>query len=79
MENQFAIEWKINIGHLISIIAILASMFILWGETSQKLDQHTKELQELHILINDTRNQVIDVRIEQERLKTVIDLKENKK
>ena len=37
------INWKIDFGQIVTIVALLSGIFIIWGAASSKLDENIKD------------------------------------
>jgi hypothetical protein len=59
------IEWKIDIGHIITIVALVIAGAIAWGAMSTKLDQYAVTLTEVRTEIKLLEVRVDDVRTQQ--------------
>jgi|HubBroStandDraft_1064217.scaffolds.fasta_scaffold00148_49 outer membrane murein-binding lipoprotein Lpp len=63
------IQWKIDLGHILTIFAMVVSAIFLTGQIMAKLDEYSRQLQEVH-------NKVDTIQLEQERVRTVLELRE---
>jgi len=70
------INWKIDFGQIITIIALLSGIFIIWGSASSKLDENIRDIQEIRAAIKEMNEEVIVIRLEQERVRTVLESKD---
>ena len=59
------IQWKIDAGHILTIVLVIAALCVSWGNLGAKIDSHTLTLQEMKTDIVTLRGDVGKVREEQ--------------
>ncbi len=69
------INWKIDLGHMITLAVLLAGMFVIWGETSAKMEESVRATAEIKQDVKEIRSQVTEVQIEQARTRAEIEEK----
>jgi len=70
------IKWTWNLGDLITITVLLVGMAVIWGQVSTKLDEHGRTLAVIQAQQAETVRQIIAIQLEQERVRTTLELKE---
>ncbi len=64
------IKWQIDVGHIITIVALIIAGAVAWGAMSTKLDQYSGTLVEVKTELGAMRGQLDAVRTEQIKTST---------
>ena len=67
------IRWTLDVGHILTILVLLAGMATTWGATSVKLDTAQAQVAALEAQVVELRTEVIQIHDEQIRVKTLLD------
>lgn len=71
------INWKVDVGHIITIVVVLAGMFIIWGQTSAKMDEHGRDITDIRSDVKEIRSQVNVIQVEQARTKVELEIRDS--
>lgn len=65
------IQWKIDLGHIVTIVALIISGAIAWGTMSNKMDQYQQTMTELRLDMKEMHIKVDEVRTQQIRVEAI--------
>ena len=67
-----SLEWKIDMGHVLTIAITIVTLAATWGSVSNKIDSHTQILQDLKVSEAAFSESLTRVREEQSRVAAVL-------
>jgi hypothetical protein len=70
------IQWKIDFGHIITIVALIIAGAIAWGTMSNKLDQYQQAVTEIRLDVKEMHSKIDDVRTQQIRTETQLEVRQ---
>jgi len=59
------INWKLDVGHIITILALLIGGAVGWGAVNQKMEEHTRALQDMRTELTLIHEKVDAISIQQ--------------
>lgn len=61
------IEWKLDLGNILTIVALIIAGSMGWSAMSTKLDQHANQINQIEIKLDEAQKRLDQVRDEQIR------------
>ena len=69
------LHWKVDFGHILTVLVLIAGLAVTWGATSAKLEANAAALTEIKVQMQCLQDRVNLIRDEQVRNTTILNMR----